>query len=184
MENENNEIATFGTGCFWCTEAFFRNLEGVVKVKPGYSGGHIKNPAYREVCSGRTGHAEVIQITFNPDILSYESLLEVFLSVHDPTSLNRQGADVGTQYRSVIFYHTEKQKQLAELALKAADESGVWSDKIVTEISPMDVFYPAENEHDNFYEQNMNHPYCQAVIRPKMDRFKANFSALLKKEKI
>ena len=180
MNESEKEIATFGGGCFWCTEAFFSELEGVELVKSGYSGGHIKNPAYREVCTGRTGHAEVIEIEFNPRKIGFETLLKVFFKMHDPTSLNRQGGDVGTQYRSVIFHHNDDQKKLAELAIKAANESGIWEKPVVTDITPFEAFYPAENNHDNYFALNPNQPYCVAVIRPKMDKFISLFSNLMK----
>ncbi len=175
------DIATFGAGCFWCVEAVFQTLKGVSQVQSGYSGGSIKNPSYKEVCTGRTGHAEVIQITYNPQIISYAQLLEVFFSTHDPTTLNRQGADVGTQYRSAIFYSNDEQKRLGELAIKAANESGNWSDPIVTEVSPLTNFYAAEDYHNNYFILNGDsNPYCQAVIVPKVDKFKKKFAELLK----
>lgn len=180
MNESEKEIATFGGGCFWCIEAFFSELYGVEIVKSGFSGGHIKNPAYREVCTGRTGHAEVIQIEFNPGKIGFETLLEVFFKIHDPTTLNRQGGDVGTQYRSVILYHNDHQKKLAEVAIKAANESGIWENPIVTDIQSFGAFYPAETAHDNYFGLNPNQPYCELVIRPKMDKFKAAFSDLLK----
>ncbi|MCA1762569.1 MAG: peptide-methionine (S)-S-oxide reductase MsrA [Cryomorphaceae bacterium] len=177
---ENIEEATFGAGCFWCVEAVFQQIEGVKHVKPGYSGGHIKNPAYREVCNGNTGHAEVIRIEFDPAVVKYEKLLEVFFQTHDPTTLNRQGADVGTQYRSVIFYHSDEQKAHAEAAKKAADQSGIFSDPVVTEIAPLDNFYDAESDHKDYYLNHGNQPYCQAVIRPKMEKFRAKFAEIIK----
>lgn len=174
--------ATFGAGCFWCIEAVFAELKGVEHVKSGYSGGSIKNPSYREVCTGRTGHAEVVSIDFDPEIISYAELLEVFWSVHDPTTLNRQGGDVGTQYRSVIFYHDEAQRELAELSKEAASESGVWKDQIVTEISAFSAFFPAEEYHDNYFALNGDQPYCAAVVRPKVEKFRHLFAAKLKRE--
>jgi peptide-methionine (S)-S-oxide reductase len=174
------EIATFGAGCFWCVEAVFLDLKGVTSVKSGYSGGHIKNPAYKEVCTGRTGHAEVVQINFNPDEISYAELLEVFWKIHDPTTLNKQGGDVGTQYRSAIFYHSDEQKRIATLSKEAADESGVWADPIVTEITAFDSFYPAEEYHDNYFALNGEQPYCAAVVRPKVDKFRKLFAEKLK----
>ncbi|MCH2198100.1 MAG: peptide-methionine (S)-S-oxide reductase MsrA [Flavobacteriales bacterium] len=179
MENTMS-VATFGAGCFWCVEAVFDQLKGVSSVKSGYSGGHIKNPAYREVCSGRTGHAEVIQITYDPKIISYAELLQVLFATHNPTTLNRQGADVGTQYRSAIFYHDEEQKRLAELAIEAGNQSGVWEDPIVTEVTAFSEFYPAEDYHTDYFELNGDQPYCRAVIRPKVDKFKVQFAELLK----
>ena len=172
--------ATFGSGCFWCTEAVFQDVEGVSSVVSGYSGGHIKNPAYREVCSGRTGHAEVVQITYDPAVISYDELLEIFWKTHDPTTLNRQGADVGTQYRSVVYYHDEEQKQLAEAYKQKLNESGAFTNPIVTEISPLDTFYPAEDYHQNYYKNNPEQGYCSFVIRPKVDKFKQVFSKKLK----
>ncbi len=174
------EVAVFGAGCFWCVEAVYAAIDGVRSVTSGYSGGHIKNPAYREVCSGRTGHAEVVRIVFDPNQVTYEQLLEVFFQTHDPTTLNRQGADVGTQYRSVIFYSDESQKAKAEAALQAASESDLWSSPIVTSIEPLQDFYPAEVEHHNYFELHPDQPYCAAVIRPKMDKFRSRFSDLLK----
>ena len=175
-----NSYAVFGAGCFWCIEAIFDELEGVQRVESGYSGGHIKKPSYKEVCMGITGHAEVARIDFNPEIITFEKLLEVFFQTHDPTTLNRQGGDVGTQYRSVIFYVNENQKKLAEKAKLAAETSGIWSDPIVTSIEPLENFYPAEDYHQNYFAQNGDQPYCSLVIRPKMDKFKTKFSELLK----
>ena len=165
------EKATFGNGCFWCTEALFQNLKGVEKVESGYTGGKVKNPTYKEVCSGLTGHAEVIQITFDPKVISFEELLEVFWNTHDPTTLNRQGNDVGTQYRSAIFYHTEEQKDLAEKYKAQLDQSNTWSDPVVTEISSIGVFYPAEDYHQNYFKLNGSQPYCSFVVRPKVEKF-------------
>jgi len=173
-------LATFGNGCFWCTEAIFQQLKGVSKVVSGYAGGKIKKPTYKEVCSGLTGHAEVIQITYNPKVIGYPELLEVFWQTHDPTTLNRQGADVGTQYRSVVFYHTEEQKRLAETYKKKLDESGAFDYPIVTEISPLSEYYQAEDYHQNYYNLNGNAPYCSYVIQPKIDKFKKVFKAKLK----
>lgn len=178
--NENLELATFGAGCFWCVEAIFQSLEGVQKVESGYAGGNIKNPSYREVCTGRTGHAEVIQLTFDPNIISFAELLEVFWETHDPTTLNQQGADKGTQYRSAIFYHSEEQKKIAEASLEAAEESRLWPNKIVTEISPISNYYPAEDYHQDYYNNNKEQQYCSVVITPKMDKFKKRFRDKLK----
>jgi len=172
--------ATFGSGCFWCTAAFFLPLRGVVNVQSGYMGGHVKNPTYREVCSGLTGHAEVVQITFNPGEVSYEELLEIFWNTHDPTTLNRQGADEGTQYRSVVFYHSAAQQQTAEAYKRQLDKSGVFKAPIVTEISPASVFYVAEDYHQNYYALNPNQGYCQYVIRPKVEKFKKQYAGKLK----
>ena len=172
--------ATFGSGCFWCTEAVFQDLAGVESVVSGYAGGHIKNPAYREVCEGRTGHAEVVQITYDPEAISFETLLEVFWKTHDPTTLNRQGNDVGTQYRSVIYYHDEEQKELAQQYKDKLNASGAFSNPIVTEISPMDTFYAAEAYHQNYFKNNPGQGYCSFVIRPKVDKFKQVFGNKLK----
>jgi peptide-methionine (S)-S-oxide reductase len=174
-------IATFGGGCFWCTEAVFQRVKGVEKVVSGYMGGKVKNPTYKEVTTGLTGHAEVIQITYNPSIISYDEILEIFWGTHDPTTLNRQGADVGTQYRSVIFYHNESQKQLAESYKKKLDSSGAFERTIVTEISPASAFYKAEDYHQNYFNLNSNVPYCTYVIQPKLDKFNKVFANKLKK---
>jgi peptide-methionine (S)-S-oxide reductase len=181
--NDTTETATFGAGCFWCVEAVFQQVKGVRKVQSGYSGGHIKNPSYKEVCMGTTGHAEVCQIEFDPRIVSFAELVEIFFGTHDPTTLNRQGADVGTQYRSAIFYHNEKQKELAGLAIKAGNESGNWEDPIVTEVSAFTTFYPAENYHDDYYNLHGEQPYCQMVIKPKLDKFRKHFSEYLNEKK-
>ncbi len=172
--------ATFGSGCFWCTEAVFLQLRGVEGVMPGYCGGETDNPTYKEVCSGATGHAEVIQVTYDSAQVSYQKLLEVFWKSHDPTTLNRQGADIGTQYRSAIFYHDEEQKALAEKYKKKLGEAGVFGNPIVTEISKLETFYPAEDYHQNYYNQNAGQPYCAAVIRPKVDKIKKLFAEDLK----
>jgi peptide-methionine (S)-S-oxide reductase len=174
------ETATFGSGCFWCTEAIFLRLKGVEEVISGYSGGKIKNPTYKEVSSGKTGHAEVVRIKFDPNVVSYEELLEVFWKTHDPTTLNRQGNDIGTQYRSVIFYHNEKQKELAGHYKKELDKAGVYKDPIVTEISPLSEFYKAEDYHQNYYAQNPNQGYCSFVITPKIEKFEKVFKEKLK----
>ena len=166
----NRELATFGAGCFWCVEAVFQRIDGVSKVVPGYAGGETKSPTYEQVCSGETGHAEVAQITFDPAIVSFERLLEVFWKAHDPTTLDRQGADVGTQYRSVIFHHDEAQKAAAEESKRAADASGAFADPIVTEISPLTEFYPAEEYHRDYFARNPNATYCRFVIKPKLDK--------------
>jgi peptide-methionine (S)-S-oxide reductase len=184
QENENRfETATLGGGCFWCTEAVYLEMKGVIKVVPGYSGGHIKNPAYREVTTGRTGHAEVVQITFDTDVTSFSDILEVFFMTHDPTTLNRQGNDVGTQYRSAIFYHNDKQKTIAENVVKLFEEEGVYDDPIVTEITPFDAFYLAEDYHHNYFARNKNQPYCQFVVAPKVEKFKKIFREKLKNPK-
>jgi peptide-methionine (S)-S-oxide reductase len=175
------ELATFGNGCFWCTEAIFQRLEGVESLTSGFSGGNIKNPAYREVVSGRSGHAEVIQIKFDPNKISFIELLEVFFATHDPTTLNRQGYDVGTQYRSAVFYHSQEQKDAAELMVSALSDAEVFDDPIVTEVTEFDAFYPADDYHQNYYNQNKNQPYCQAVINPKLDKFLKVYQDKLKK---
>ncbi|GAA4461703.1 peptide-methionine (S)-S-oxide reductase MsrA [Novipirellula rosea] len=179
-ENNSLRLATFGNGCFWCTEAVFQRLAGVEQVMSGYSGGDVDNPTYKQVCTGTTGHAEVIQIKFDPSVISFDELLEVFWKTHDPTTLNRQGADVGTQYRSVVFYHDETQKQQAEHFKQKLDEAGVFSAPIVTEITEFTKFYPAESDHHNYFNQHGNQGYCQAVIRPKVDKFTEVFRDKLK----
>jgi peptide-methionine (S)-S-oxide reductase len=174
------KLATFGSGCFWCTEAIFQNVEGVLKVESGYAGGKVKNPTYKEVCGGLTGHAEVIQLTYDPSEITYDELLEIFWKTHDPTTLNRQGADVGTQYRSVVFYHDDEQKQLAESYKAKLNDASAFNDPIVTEISPITVFYKAEDYHQNYYNLNGNAPYCSFVIQPKLEKFKKVFAEKLK----
>jgi methionine-S-sulfoxide reductase len=178
--NDNLEITTLGSGCFWCTEAFFLPVKGIKSVVSGYSGGKTKNPTYKEICSGQTGHAEVIQVTFDPTIISFSEILEIFWNTHDPTTLNKQGADEGTQYRSVVFYHTEAQMKIAEDYKIQLNQSGAFKNPIVTEISPFTVFYPAENYHQNYYELNPNQGYCAYVIRPKVEKFRKQFEAKLK----
>ncbi len=193
MKNENNkpadtplsgktEIATFGAGCFWCVEAQFQMLEGVLKVESGFSGGHVKNPSYKEVCNGTTGHAEVCNITFDPAVISYDEMLAAFWQTHDPTQLNRQGNDIGTQYRSAIFYHNESQRQLAEMYKQKLNEEKVYDNPVVTEIAPFTVFYKAEDYHSNYYNQNGEESYCQFVIRPKVEKFQKVFKEKLKKK--
>jgi peptide-methionine (S)-S-oxide reductase len=177
-ENQTLALATLGGGCFWCIEPLFQSLQGVTKVESGYSGGQINNPTYREICSGLTGHAEVIQIQFNPSIVSYREILDVFFEVHDPTTLNRQGNDSGPQYRSVVFYHSDAQRQVAEEARTAAQAH--WSNPIVTEISPLINYFPAEAYHQNYYATNPNQPYCAFVIGPKIQKFRKQFGARLK----
>ena len=181
MESSALKTATFGAGCFWCTEAVFLDVNGVTKVVSGYSGGKVKDPTYREVCTGLTGHAEVTQITYDPKKVSFEDLLEVFWNTHDPTTLNRQGADQGTQYRSAVFYNDDEQKKIAEQYKKQLEASHVYKNPIVTEISPLINFYPAEDYHQNYYALNPEQGYCQYVIRPKVEKFKKQFSAKLKK---
>ena len=185
MTDTNNNIKTdtadFGEGCFWCTEAFFQRLNGVISVKSGYSGGHVENPTYEEVCDKTTGHAEIARIIFDPSIISYDELLEVFWKTHDPTTLNQQGADKGPQYRSVIFYHNNEQKEKAEKYKAALDKSGAWDKPIVTAIESFKNFYPAENYHQNYYNDNQNQGYCRFVIQPKLEKFEKVFKDKLKK---
>lgn len=177
---EGREVATFAGGCFWCTEAIFQEVKGVEKVVSGYTGGFIKNPAYREVCNGTTGHAEAIQITFNPELVSYEDLLEIFFGTHDPTTLNRQGADVGTQYRSEVFYHSEAQKEKAEKYIQWIEKEKLYSNPIVTKVSPASEFYAAEDYHQNYYSQNSQQGYCQMVIAPKLEKLRKYYRSKLK----
>jgi peptide-methionine (S)-S-oxide reductase len=174
------KVATFGSGCFWCVEAVFQELKGVVGVKSGYTGGSVLNPTYEQVCTGLTGHAEVCQITYDPAAIGFDELLEVFWKTHDPTTLNRQGADEGTQYRSAVFFHDDEQKKLAEKYKEKLNESGAWSNPIVTEISAASKFYPAEKDHDDYFRQNPNQGYCRFVIKPKMDKFRKAFRDKLK----
>lgn len=174
------QLATLGGGCFWCAEAFFQDLNGVSEVVSGYAGGSVSNPTYQEVCNGTTGHAEVVQIRFDPESVSYGDLLDVFWRTHDPTTLNRQGADVGTQYRSVIFHHDEQQRAEAERSMADADASDLWADPIVTEISPFTEYYRAEDYHQNYYRSNRAQPYCMFVIDPKMQWFRKAFQERLK----
>ena len=168
--NQNIEQATFGAGCFWCVEAVFEQLDGVIDVRSGYTGGTTENPTYEDICTGKTGHAEVIQIDFDPSLISYKFLLDIFWKSHDPTTLNRQGADTGTQYRSAIFYHTEKQKETADNSKENMEKSDLYFDSIVTEITLLTKFYVAENDHQDYYRINQNAPYCQLVIKPKLDK--------------
>ena len=177
---ENSKVATFGAGCFWCVEAVFQDLKGVHAVISGYSGGQVQDPTYEQVCSGTTGHAEVCQIFYDPKIITYSGLLEVFWQTHDPTTLNRQGADAGSQYRSVIFYHDEEQRRLAEATKKELSAAGVWKDPIVTEISPFEFLYKAEGYHQDYYSLNPNQPYCRLTILPKVEKVKKLFRDQLK----
>lgn len=181
MNPAKTELATLGGGCFWCVEAVYVELRGVRKVVSGYSGGTTDNPTYKEICTGKTGHAEVIQVEFDPAQISYEQLLQVFLTVHDPTTLNRQGNDVGTQYRSVIFYHSPEQKASAEKIVKEVDAAKIWPNPLVTEISELKKFYPAEDYHQNYFAENPYQPYCRAVIAPKVAKFRKQFTDQLKK---
>ncbi len=183
MENKNLETATLGAGCFWCVEAVFDDLKGVESVESGYSGGHTDNPTYQQVCSETTGHAEVAQINFDPNEISFKEILQVFFAVHDPTTLNRQGNDVGSSYRSAIFYHDENQKRIAEEVIREVTEEGVYDKPIVTEVTPFDKFYIAENYHQEYFANNPNQPYCAAVVAPKVAKFRQKFVNRLKKNK-
>jgi peptide-methionine (S)-S-oxide reductase len=178
--NYKTDTATFGTGCFWCTEAIFEQLKGVLKVSSGYSGGHVDNPTYKDVCDGTTGHAEVVQVVYDPEKITYDELLEVFWQTHDPTTLNRQGNDVGTQYRSAIFFHNDEQKQKAEKYKAELNTSGAFKNPIVTEIAPFSKFYVAENYHQDYYNNNGSQPYCYYVIKPKMEKFQKVFKEKIK----
>ncbi len=178
-QNENYETAVFGAGCFWCVEAIYQRVNGVVAVESGYAGGHVENPTYKQVVSGNTGHAEVAKVTFYSNQISFEELLEVFWHTHDPTTLNRQGADVGTQYRSAIFYNSLEQKKIAQKSMKRTDESDLWDDPIVTEITPLSNYSVAEDYHQNYFNNNPNAGYCSVVIAPKLAKFKKDFPHLL-----
>jgi peptide-methionine (S)-S-oxide reductase len=175
MTNDNTQTATFAGGCFWCTEAVFQRLRGVKSVRPGYTGGHVPNPSYEAVCTGATGHAEAIQIEFDPSEISFEQLLDVHFATHDPTTLNRQGYDTGTQYRSGVYYHDEAQKQTAEKVISRINESDTHPDPVVTEVVPFDAFYEAEDYHQNFYNRNRTYPYCSVIIDPKMEKLYKSF---------
>lgn len=181
MENNNLETATLGAGCFWCVEAVFDDLKGVEDVVSGYSGGHTENPTYREVCSETTGHAEVTQIKFDPQEISFADILRVFFAVHDPTTLNRQGNDIGSSYRSAIFYHSDEQKQTAEEIIKEVTEAEIYDNPIVTEVTAFDKFYPAEDYHQEYFANNPAQPYCAAVVAPKVAKFRKQFVSRLKK---
>ncbi len=176
----SSEVATLAGGCFWCIEAVFREVDGVEQAVSGYTGGTTADPGYQDVCSGRTGHAEAVQVTFDPTVITYREILEIFFSVHDPTTLNRQGADVGTQYRSAIFYHNEEQKAIAGALIKELDESHVWDKPIVTEVVPLDEFYPAEDYHRDYFTRNPEKAYCRTVISPKVARFRQRWAQRLK----
>ncbi len=179
--NTNLEIATFGGGCYWCMEAIFQRLDGIVKVESGFSGGQVKNPTYREVCTGTTGHAEVIQITFEPAKVPFSEILKVFFTMHDPTTLNQQGNDVGTQYRSAVFYHNDAQKKAAEEIIAELNKAKAYPNPIVTEVTKFDVFYKAEDYHQDYYNQHSGEGYCQYVIQPKIEKFEKVFKDRLKK---
>lgn len=174
------EVATLGGGCFWCLEPIYKDLRGVSTVESGYAGGAAPNPTYEQVCSGRTGHAEVVQVTFDPHRISYRDVLRVFFVIHDPTTLNRQGADVGTQYRSVILYHSPEQKDIAEDVIRSLDEEGTWGRPIVTQLVPFETFYPAEEYHQDYFVTNPRQPYCNAVIAPKVSKFRKQYASMLK----
>ena len=178
---EQVEVATLAGGCFWCMEAVFDELKGVESVESGYSGGHVQRPSYSQVCAGDTGHAEVVQVTFDPEVLSYKDLLTVFFTIHDPTTLNRQGNDVGTQYRSVIFYHNEQQKNIAEEVIREIGAAKIWDDPLVTELTPFGQFFIAEDYHQEYFKKNPFQGYCRAVIAPKVTKFRHNFTDKLKK---
>lgn len=179
---DEKQVATLGGGCFWCLEAVFDELQGVEQVVSGYAGGHVPNPTYEQVCTGTTGHAEVVQITFDPRLISYRELLQVFFAVHDPTTPNRQGADVGPQYRSIILYHNGEQKQIAEGVIAELEAARVWPNPIVTEVVPLQAFYPAEDYHQKYFKNNPWQAYCQVVIAPKVSKFRKEFGARLKKQ--
>jgi peptide-methionine (S)-S-oxide reductase len=182
--NTNLQTATLAGGCFWCLEAVYDDLKGVHSVESGYAGGHVDNPSYRAVCSGTTGHAEVVQIRFDPNVISYRDLLNVFFTIHDPTTLNRQGADIGTQYRSAIFYHDEEQKKIAEEVILDLNAQKIWDNPIVTEVTKFDKFYVAEDYHQEYFARNPYQPYCQVVVAPKVSKFRKHFLEMLKKQPV
>jgi peptide-methionine (S)-S-oxide reductase len=179
--NHSDEVITLGGGCFWCLEPIFGDLKGVKRVESGYSGGPAPNPTYEQVCAGKTGHAEVVQVSFDPQVISLEDILRVFFTVHDPTTLNRQGADVGTQYRSAVFYHDERQKRVIEQIMQEMQEAGTWNGPFVTEVTPLKAFYKAEEYHQEYFKFNPRQPYCQVVIEPKVAKFREKYFSLLKK---
>jgi peptide-methionine (S)-S-oxide reductase len=178
--DQQRERATFGGGCFWCLEAVFEPIEGVEKVVSGYAGGSVEHPTYEQVCGGRTGHAEVVQVTFDPSRITYREVLEIFFAFHDPTTRDRQGPDRGTQYRSVIFHHTPEQKAIAESVISDLGARGIWDDPIVTQVAPLTAFHPAEDYHQSYYRQNSSQPYCRAMIAPKVAKLRAQYAARLK----
>ncbi|MGD8737141.1 MAG: peptide-methionine (S)-S-oxide reductase MsrA [Anaerolineae bacterium] len=182
MTENGYDTATLGGGCFWCLEAVYEQLQGVEAVVSGYSGGAVENPSYRQVTTGTTGHAEVVQLTFDPKVTTFREILEVFFTIHDPTTLNRQGADVGPQYRSAIFYHSEEQKAVAEDVIREMEAEGIWDDPIVTEVTPFSAFYNAEDYHQEYYRRNRGQPYCQVVIAPKVAKFRRKYLAKLKSQ--
>jgi len=177
---QDKQIAILGGGCFWCLEAVYQDVEGVIRVESGYSGGSAENPTYQQVCSGSTGHAEVVKLTFDPHAISYREILEIFFSIHNPTTLNRQGADVGTQYRSAIFYQDQEQKQIAETVMQEIEAQQIWDDPLVTELAPFEKFYKAEDYHQNYYNKNHYQGYCQVVVAPKVAKFRKKFASRLK----
>ena len=179
IDNKTMEKTTLGGGCFWCLEAVFADLKGIEKIESGYSGGQQDNPTYEQVCTGSTGHAEVVQITFDPNLISFQDILAVFFDIHDPTTLNRQGNDIGTQYRSVIFHHSERQRDIANTLTKELEKSQIWEKQIVTEISPLVKFYKAEKYHQNYFKLNASQPYCKIIIEPKIAKFKEKYSTRL-----
>lgn len=182
MSSENKtEVATLAGGCFWCLEAVYDDLRGVLSVESGYAGGNVPDPSYEQVCAGTTGHAEVVQVTFDPQAVSFKEILEVFFTIHDPTTLNRQGADVGTQYRSAIFYHSPEQKEIAEQTIAEIEAAGVWDSKIVTEVVPLSQFFPAEDYHQEYFQKNPYQPYCQVVVAPKVAKFRNKYLEKLKR---
>ena len=180
QENNNLQMADLGGGCFWCLEAVYDELEGVQQVVTGYEGGHVEYPSYNAVCGGNTGHAEIVRVIFDPDVVSYDDILRVFFTIHDPTTLNRQGADRGTQYRSVIFTHDQAQKETAEMVITELDAAGIWPNPIVTEVTEAGTFYPAEDYHQDYYANNRYQPYCQVVINPKLAKFRQKYASRLK----
>jgi peptide-methionine (S)-S-oxide reductase len=182
--NTNLQTATLAGGCFWCLEAVYDEIKGVHSVESGYAGGHMDNPTYYAVCNGNTGHAEVVQVHFDPNVVSYRDLLNVFFAIHDPTTLNRQGADVGTQYRSAIFYHDEEQKKIAEELIKDLNAQQIWDKPIVTQVEKLDKFYMAEDYHQEYFARNPYQPYCMAVVAPKVSKFRKHFLELLKKQPV
>jgi len=183
MKTSKYEMVTLGSGCFWCTEAIYSRVNGVISATSGYSGGHTENPTYNEVCTGETGHAEVVQVVYDPTVIPFAEILEIYFKTHNPTTLNRQGGDIGTQYRSVIFYHTDEQKRVAEEVKEMLGKSGIWNEPVVTSIEPFTNFYKAESYHQDYFENNSNQPYCQMVINPKVEKFEKLFRVYLKKKK-
>lgn len=182
MSDAPRETATLGGGCFWCLEAAYQQLAGVERVQSGYAGGHVPRPTYEQVCGGSTGHAEVVQIHFDPEVISYRDMLDVFFTIHDPTQLNRQGNDVGTQYRSAIFYHSDAQRATAEQAVADVEAAGLWDGPVVTELAPLDAFYPAEPYHDDYFARNPTQPYCQIVVAPKVAKVRSRFFDKLRRD--